>query len=323
MSRNPLSLSLFLPLALTASLLAGAAVADVPRVATDIAPVHSLVARVMEGAGSPDLVVSPGASPHEYSLRPSQAAALQAADLVFRVSPDLMPWLDDSIETLARDASVTTLLEVDGTTVLPIRESPLFEAHGHEEEPGHDDLHDGDDHAADADTHGAHDPHAWLSPDNAAVWMDAIAAALSAADPENAGVYSANAAAGQDELAALSSDIDRILDPVRGREFIVFHDAYRYFEHAFDFPASGAIAISDATDPGPAAIAAIQTRVAEQGVTCVLSEPQFDPGLVATVMDGSSARMGVLDPLGAGLEPGPDLYSRMLRDLATALAECL
>lgn len=309
---NRVSLSLVL------SVLAGAAVADVPRVATDIAPVHSLVARVMEGVGSPDLIVSPGASPHEYSLRPSQAAALQAADLVFRISPDLMPWLGDSIETLARDASVTTLLDVDGTTVLPVRESPLFAAHGHGEEPGDADAHDGHD-----DEHGAVDPHAWLSPDNAAVWLDAIAGALSAADPENAAAYSANAVAGRDELAALSSDVERILAPVRGRDFIVFHDAYRYFEHAFDFPASGAIAISDASGPSPAAIADIQRRVAEQEITCVLSEPQFDPGIVATVMDGSPARTGVLDPLGTGLEPGPELYPRMLRDLATALADCL
>lgn len=359
MSRNLISLSA------VATLLGGTAMADVPNVAADIAPVHSLVARVMQGVGEPSLIVAPGASPHEYSLRPSEASTLQEADLVFWVSPDLMPWLDDAINTLASDATVTELLEADGTTELSFREDALFEAHVHEdgddhddhdheehadgddhddhdheehaEEAGHDehdheehaegDEHDHDDHA-DADgheghDHGAHDPHAWLSPDNGAVWLNAIAAQLSAADPDNAGAYFANAAAGREELAALSAEINAILDPVRGRNFIVFHDAYQYFETAFDFPASGAISVSDASDPSPARIAEIQARVAEQGVTCVLSEPQFNPGIVAAVMEGSEANTGVLDPLGSDLEPGQDLYGNVLRNLATALADCL
>jgi len=363
MSRNLACLSV------AATLLGGTAMADVPRVAVDIAPVHSLVARVMQGVGDPSLIVAPGASPHEYSLRPSEAAALQEADLVFWVSPDLTPWLEGAIETLAGSATVTELLEVDGTTELPFREGALFEAHAHEDDEhadeehaheehaegedhaghdheehaegedhaGHDHEehaegedhagHDHEEHAADGDhaghDHGEHDPHAWLSPDNGAVWLNAIAAQLSAADPDNAGAYFANAAAGREELAALSAEIDGILDPVRGRNFIVFHDAYQYFETAFDFPASGAISLSDASDPSPARIAEIQARVVEQGVTCVLSEPQFDPGIVATVMDGSDARTGVLDPLGSDLEPGPDLYNNVLRNLATTLAGCL
>ena len=372
MSRN------LIPLSVAASLLGGTAVADVPNVAADIAPVHSLVARVMQGVGEPSLIVAPGASPHEYNLRPSEAAALQDADLVFWVSPDLTPWLDGAIDTLAGDATVTELLEVDGSTELPFREGALFEAHSHgdeghddhdheahdhddehdghdHDEHAHDDDHDGHDneeHAKDAEhddydhkehdhdheehdheehadhghdghDHGDHDPHAWLSPDNGAVWLNAIAAELSAADPDNAGAYFANAAAGREELAALSAEINGILDPVRGRNFIVFHDAYQYFEAAFDFPASGAISVSDAADPSPARIAEIQARVAEQGVTCVLSEPQFDPGIVDAVMDGSEANTGVLDPLGSDLEPGPDLYGNVLRNLATALADCL
>jgi len=190
--------------------------------------------------------------------------------------------------------------------------------HGHKD---HEEHAEGDGHAG--HDHGAHDPHAWLSPDNGAVWLNAIAAKLSAADPDNAGAYFANAAAGREELATLSAEINGILDPVRGRNFIVFHDAYQYFEAAFDFPASGAISVSDASDPSPARIAEIQARVTEQGVTCVLSEPQFDPGIVAAVMDGSDARTGVLDPLGSDLEPGPDLYGNVLRNLATALADCL
>jgi len=155
------------------------------------------------------------------------------------------------------------------------------------------------------------------------VWLDAIAAKLSAADPDNAGAYFGNAAAAKQELAAVSAEINATLEPVRGMSFVVFHDAYQYFETAFDFPASGAISLSDATDPSPARIAEIQGRIAEEGIDCVLAEPQFDPGIVATVMDGTEASTAVLDPLGSDLEPGPDLYPKLLRNLATSLAGCL
>lgn len=329
MSRNLASLSF------AASIFAGTALADVPQVAIDVAPVHSIVARVMQGVGTPSLIVAPGASPHEYRLRPSEAAALQNADLVFWVSPDLTPWLEDAIDTLAAQAKVVELLDSDGTTKLEMREGASFDAHDHgHDEKAHEDHTEegeGEDHAehekhddhANHDDHGEYDPHAWLSPQNGSTWMNAVAAALSAVDPDNAGAYYANAATAQQELAALSTEIDGILDPVRGGKFIVLHDAYQYFETAFDFPAAGAISLSDAADPGPARISEIQARVADQGIVCVLSEPQFNEGIVTAVMDGTQANTGVLDPLGSDLEPGADLYRQLLRNLATTLADCL
>jgi zinc transport system substrate-binding protein len=264
----------------------------------------------MQGLGEPALIVASGASPHEYSLRPSEAGALQDAELVFWIGPDLTPWMEDAIETLATEAAVTSLMDVDGTTELPFREGALFEAHVHDDHDDHDD-------------HGQYDPHAWLSLDNGAVWLNAIAAQLSAADPDNAGTYYTNAATAREEFDTLRTEINDILTPVRGRNFIVFHDAYQYFETSFDLPASGAISISDATDPSPARIAEIQARVKQQDVTCVLSEPQFDPKIVAAVMDGSDAKTGVLDPLGSDLEPSSELYGNVLRNLALALADCL
>ena len=356
MSRKLLSLSF------AATLIGGTAMAEVPNVAVDIAPVHSLVARVMEGVGTPDLIVQPGASPHEYNLRPSEAAALQEADLVFWIGEDLTPWMEDAVETLAGDAAVTTLLEAEGTILLDFREDALFEAHSHshgeQEEHGHDnhaheaghnhdhsehahddhdhdhdhgehaqaDAHDHEDHAGHdhhGHAHGEHDPHAWLSTQNASTWLNLIAAQLSAADPENASTYFANAAAARDEMEALSAEISATLDPVRGGSFIVFHDAYQYFETDFDFAASGAISIGDASDPGPARIAEIQGRIRDEGVDCVLAEPQFNPGIVEVVLDGTEANTGVIDPLGAALEPGSELYPQLLRNMATTLAECL
>lgn len=307
---------------LLATLMAGNAFADTPRVSVDIAPVHSLVARVMDGVGTPDLIIQSGASPHEYNLRPSEAKALQEADLVFWVGPDLTPWLYGSIETLAKDAAVTALLEADGTIELEFRKSALFAAHDHEE-AAHDDDADEEEEGHDAHDHGAHDPHAWLSPQNAMTWLNVIAGRLSSVDPDNAGVYFANATAGRAEIEALISDVNATLAPVRGRQFIVFHDAYQYFEMDFDFPASGAISLSDATDPSPARIAEIQTRIAEQGITCVLAEPQFNPGLVQTVLDGTKARTGILDPLGSDLKLGPTLYPLLIGNMASALADCL
>ena len=346
MSRNLLTLSL------TATLMGETASADAPRVAVDIAPVHSLVTRVMEGVGTPHLIIQAGASPHEYSLRPSEAAALQDANLVFWIGSGLTPWLTDTIETLAPNANVTELLEADGTIELEFREGALFEAHDdhkeddddhadeahddHEEEShddhddekaDHDDHsdddHDDDEAGHDEHEHGNHDPHAWLSPQNAMTWMNVIAGQLSAADPDNAGAYFANAAAGRAEIKVLIGEVTATLDPVRDGRFIVFHDAYQYFETDFNFPASGAISISDASDPSPARIAEIQDRIAEQGIDCVLAEPQFNPGLVATVLEGSNAQTGILDPLGSDLKPGSALYPQLIRNLSTALAGCM
>jgi len=340
-----------LPLALATLTSFGISRADVPSVAVDIAPAHSLVAKVMGDLGKPALVVSPGASPHGYSLRPSEAKALQEADIVFWVSAGLTPWLADSIDTLAAKANSIELIEVDGVNELAFREGALFESHDehhdehhgneshdneHHDDKHHDDSHaeehhdknkgDHDEHASNSEhdhAHGEHDPHAWLDPSNAIVWLDTIARQLSEVDPANAQTYISNAASGKAELEQLVSDVQNILNPVRGRSFIVFHDAYQYFESAFDFAAAGAISLADASDPGPARIKEIQDRVAQANVTCVLAEPQFNPNLVNTVLDGTDASSSVIDPLGSNLETGPDLYTKLIRELALTLADCV
>ncbi len=338
-------------LAISSGLSIGAAQAEAPSVAVDIMPLHSLVARVMDGVGTPDLIVSQGASPHGYSLRPSQAQALQDAQVLFWIGEGLTPWLEGAVETVARSAKSVELLEHPATEKLEFREGALFEHDDHEEhdehEEGHDDHaendeheehaehaedkhadheehaeHEGEDHA-EHDKHGdGHDPHAWLSLANATAWLDIIAQELSEIDPGHAEIYRANAAAARGEMELLTSEVDAILQPVRGNTFVVFHDAYQYFENSFGVFASGAIAIGDASEPSPARIAEIQDRVADQGVSCVLSEPQFNPSLVATVLDGTEAKTAVLDPLGSDLKPGADLYPQLIRNLATSLAEC-
>jgi zinc transport system substrate-binding protein len=278
-------------------------------VVASIAPVHSLTAQVMQGTGAPYLLLPPGASPHDYALRPSDAAALERAALVFWVGPRLEPWLARPLATLATGARVIRLADTPDLTRLVQREGAAFEAH--------------DDGVEAAHTEDETDPHLWLDPLNAKLWLDTIAAALAEADPENRVPYLANTAAAKAELDALATEIDARLAPVRGRPFIVFHDAFHYFERRFSIEAVGAVALSDARAPGPARIARIRERIRAVNAVCLFREPQFRAALVATVAEGTEIRVGLLDPLGTGLQPGPNLYPNLLRDLADSIAGCL
>ena len=315
-----------------------AALADSPRVVADIAPVHSLVSRVMDGIGKPDLIVPNETSPHDYRLRPADAEALENAGLVFWMGEGLTPWMERALESLSGEATIVELLALDETKTLPFREGALFDAHDHSEHDDHDD-HDDHDHDKEHDDHDDHDdhghddhaghdhgefdPHAWLSTDNAKAWLNVIAAKLSSIDPTNAGGYFANASEAIVELDALDKEVDEMLDTVRGGKFIVFHDAYQYFETVYDFPASGAISLSDASDPGAARIAEIANRIESENIQCVLSEPQFNANMVDTVMAGTEAKTEVIDPLGFGIEPGSSLYTKLIKGMATSLVNCL
>jgi len=302
-----------LPLLLAlATTLATPAPAEVPRVVTDIAPVHSLVAQVMGDLGSPGLIVPPGTSFHDAGLRPSDAAALAGADLVIWTGTAAVPFLAGPVATLAGQAAVVALLETPGWEPLPPREGEGFEA-------DHDHDHD---HGA-----GGIDPHAWLDPAVAAAWADTIAEALAGADPEHGAAYRAHAQALRADLARTQEEIAARLAPLAGRPWLAAHDATQYFERAFAIPAAGAIALPDAQAPGPARLAALRARIADGGIACILAEPDTPPrtlALLAGAEDGSDGpRVAVADPDGLGLEPGPGLYGALLTGIAAALEECL
>ena len=297
--------------------LSGMVSADVPQVTTDIPVTHSLVTRVMAGIGTPDLIVNRGASPHDYSLRPSNAASLEAADVVFWISSELTPWLEGALKTLAADAKVIELMDTKASTVLPFRDGATFETHSHRHK--HDeDGHDEDEHAT-----VNIDPHGWLDPDNGKIWLDVIATELSKIDPENTDIYFDNVSQGKTDIDAVISEIDATLATFRGTNFIVYHDAYQYFERRFDVLAAGSISMGDVSDPSPARIAEIRQTVEELDMTCVFSEPQFNPELIATVVDGTKARARVIDPLGTHLTLGADFYLNLLRNIAQTMASCL
>ena len=310
---------------------AGLASAEVPKVSADIAPVHSLVSKVMNGLGKPYLIIPAEASPHEYQLKPSEAKSLQESKLVFWIGEDLTPWLEKGLSTLAKNATITTLLKAEGIELLDFREGALFEAHDHSDHDDHDDHDHGkhkkkddhDDHAGhEGHDHGEHDPHAWLSPGIAKAWLNLIAAKLSEVDPNNASTYFSNASSAIKDLDTLSDEINKILDPIRKEKFVVFHDAYQYFENHFNISASGAISLGDASDPSPARLKEIKERVEKEDIHCVLAEPQYNEGLVKAVIEGTHANNAIIDPLGVSLEIGPNLYDKLIRNLAINLSNC-
>jgi len=298
---------------LNVGLLAGPAAADdgVPVVAS-IKPVHALVAAVMAGAGTPHLVIAGAASPHAYAVRPSDARALADARVVFWVGPQMETALVKPIAALAGDAEVVALADAPGVIALPLRAGGAFDGH----------AHDDADHDS-GDPIGAIDMHLWLDPVNAKAMARAIEAALAEADPANRALYAANADALTAALDALVREVDAVLAPVRDRPFVVFHDAYRYFENRFGLAAAGAITVRPDIAPGARRVAEIRDRIGALGAVCVFTEPQFEPRVIAAVTEGTAARPGILDPLGAGLDPGPDAYFALIRDLAGALADCL
>ena len=305
-------------------------VAEVPRVVTDIAPVHSLVAQVMAGVGAPDLLIDQATSPHHFALRPSQARALQEADLVIWVGDGLSPALSRAIADLSGAGKDISLLLVPQTDLLPIREDARFEAHRHDDhdDHGHDDHghDDHDDHGHDDHIDHPHDdvidPHAWLDPDNAALWLAAIAEELAVADPARAQTYRRNAENAVRQAEQLADQIEGDFATTPPPAFIVFHDAYQYFEDAFDISAQGAISLSDASAPSAARLSEIRTIVAEQGVECLFAEPQFDPDILSAVADAAPVSIAVIDPSGGHIPTGVDFYPALLQDLATGILGC-
>jgi zinc transport system substrate-binding protein len=316
---------------------AGAA-AEIHAVAS-IKPVHSLVAGVMEGVGEPVLLVKGAGSEHSYSLRPSEARALEQAEVVFWVGETMETFLIKPLEALAGDAEVIELWRTPGLTLLPTREGGMWEAHEHGgEQAGADADHGGADrpgahgdageHAevepgAAHRAHGETDMHIWLDPGNAKVLAAAIASALGDADPNNAAVYQANAEHLRRQLDELDRSLHDRLATVADRPYVVFHDAYQYFEHRYGLNAVGAITINPTVRPSAQRLREIHERLEQLEAACVFAEPQFEPTLVDTVIESTSAQTGVLDPLGAALDAGPEQYFQLMNGLADALVDCL
>ena len=298
------------------SALGSASAGAAPQVVASVKPLHGLVAAVMEGVAEPRLLISRG-SPHGYSLRPSEARALRQAELVFWVGPGLEVVLEKPLRTLSAQATVIAMADLPGLVLLPLREGGAWDVDPHlPEDPG------GPRSAAETAAQ-SRNLHIWLDPDNARIMVEAIAAALTRADPPNAARYRRNGAGTLARIEALDRELRQRLAPIGDRAYVVFHDGYHYFERHYGLNAVGSITVSPGRAPGARRLREIRARIAEMGAICVFSEPLFEPALVETVIEGSAARTGTLDPLGTGIAAGPQAYFDLMDALAAALLSCL
>ncbi len=272
------------------------------RVVASIAPIHSLVAGVMEGVGIPKMLVRGGASPHAYALRPSDARALNDADLIIWVGEKLETFLPKVLGSLGKGAEVIKLMQSPQIRLLDARKPGIWE-----------DRHD----------HSGKDPHIWLSPANAKAIARISATALISLDPANAETYAANAKRVAERIEVTARDIAAQLASVADEPFVLFHDSFRYFEDSFGLKPLGAITVDPERMPGAGRLSQLRREVVRLKARCVLREPQFTPRSAAIVAEGTGARIGVIDPLGADLPPGQSLYFKIMQNNARALVACL
>ena len=283
-----------------------------PAVLVDITPTHSLVSMVMGDIGKPELLIDSASNPHDFALRPSDAAKLTNADLIFYTSSTLTPWLSKALESLAQNTPTIELINADGTQLLPLRNNHLF---SHAEHPGHEEH--------DESSGQVYDPHAWLDPAIAIVWIERIADQLADADSANATAYQKNAGRAIKNLHLLTQDIMLELTGLDTVPYLVFHDSYQYFETKFNLQPTASISLGDGTQPGISQIRALQAVIKSSQARCVFSEPQYSERLVNTVVSGTGVQSKQLDPLGFGLEIGQELYPKLIKNLASSLYECL
>jgi zinc transport system substrate-binding protein len=302
-------------LMLAASAGAAGAAGELKVVAT-IKPIHSLLSGLMEGVGTPTLLVEGAASPHSFALKPSAVRAINAADVFVRVSETLEPFTGKVVRALPDSVRLVTLEEAPGIKLLDRRSNGAFEPHRHGPEPDSDtDAHEL--------PHGGKDGHIWLDPDNAKAIVAYLAEVLAAAKPEAAERLRANAQKVNARIDALAASLETDLRPLRDKPFVVFHDAYQYFERRFGLDAAGAITMSPDLQPSAKRLTELRRRIKSLAAVCVFAEPLFQPNLVAAVTEGTRARSGTLDPNGSLLEPGPDLYFDLMRNMGNGLKACL
>ena len=314
------------------------------KVVASIKPIHSLISYVMDGVGTPGLLVDGSSSPHTFQLKPSHATMLQEADIVFWIGEDLESFLETPLESIAKDAKQVTLMESEDIEMLKFREKNVFDDHDdhgdehddhdehgdehdeHEEHEEHGDEHDEhedehDDHAHhDGHNHGEFDIHFWLDPEIAKTIVQIAAKEISEIDPANASRYEANAAKALNKL-------DQLINDTRGKinkdaTYVVFHDAFQYFEQRFGIEVIGALTVNPEILPGAKQLAEIREVIEHEAVNCLFSEPQFNPTIAETIASDTGVKAAVLDPLGAELEPGKDLYFDLISDMASSFESC-
>lgn len=284
-----------------------------PQVLVTIKPIHALVSEIMQEVGTPTLLLQGGESPHSYSLKPSQVKQLYQANLVVWVGPGIEKFLEKPLSMLNSNITVLRLFDVEGLKLLKVRDSIAWEDHSHH-------------HASYSEESGQpeeFDQHFWLDPQNAQIIVKAVSKALSKIDPLSATRYQDNAIRLLEQLKQLDDELQTQLIPVKNKNFLVFHDAYQYFENRYELSAVGIINLHPEQNSSAKHLHELRESIKTQKVQCVFSEPQFAPTLVATVIENTAVRQGILDPLGIDLPVGSEVYFMLLRRLAKSLRDCL
>jgi zinc transport system substrate-binding protein len=303
------------------------------KVIASIKPLHSLVSYVMDGVGTPGILVDGSSSPHTFQLKPSHATMLQEADIVFWIGEDLESFLETPLESIAANSRHITLMESDEIELLKFREKNIFG--GHDDHDDHGDEHDehadehGDEHDEHADehddhhdghAHGEHDIHFWLDPEIAKTIVKIVTRELSEIDPSNASTYESNSTKAINEIDQLISDTKSKINS--NASYVVFHDAYQYFEKRFGVEVVGALTVNPEVLPGAKQLSEIREVIEHENINCLFSEPQFNPSIAETIAKDTGVKAAVIDPLGAELNPGKDLYFDLIGNIASSFESC-
>ena len=296
------------------------------KVITSIKPLHSLVSYVMDGIGAPDILVDGSSSPHTFQLKPSHATMLQEADIIFWIGEDLESFLETPLESIARNSKHIALMESDEIKLLKFREKNIFSGHDdhdeHEEHADeHGDEHEGhDDHDEHGHAHGEYDMHFWLDPEIAKTIVKIVTRELAELDPTNASTYKSNSTKALNEIDQLISDAKSKIN--RDAKYVVFHDAFQYFEKRFGVEVIGALTVNPEVLPGAKQLSEIREVIEHENVNCLFSEPQFNPSIAETIARDTGIKAAIVDPLGAELDLGKDLYFDLIGDIASSFESC-
>lgn len=315
-----------------------------PNVVVSIKPLHSLTSGVMKGVGTPELLLDGSTSPHDFNLKPSQAKSIQNADLIIWIGEGLEAFLVKSLGNLEGKTNTLEAMDLESISLLDYRDHEEHDGHKEKEHDDHDDHAKHDDHAEhdhedhkDHDDHakeenhehehahgeGGKDPHIWLDIDNAKTITAEIAKTLSKSDPENAQTYTDNAKKMIGRLAKLDNELQKTIEDNRSKKYVVFHDAYQYFEKHFGLEQAVSVTLNPEVQPSAARIKELQHEVEENKISCLFSEPQFSPKVLKVVAENTTASISTLDPLGSEIDKGEDQYFTMMRNMANSFDECL
>ena len=287
------------------------------KVVVSIKPFHSLVSTVMQGVSEPALLLNGNNSPHTYSLRPSAAVKLQNADLVFWGGENLEGFLAKPIHSLAAGARVVSFEDTPGLILRSFRSVNEWQELDPESENYQDHVK-----KRKINRLPGNDPHIWLDPLNAQKITQYLVQILSEFDPENAQTYHSNGKKTILRLSDLNIQLETKMSSVSSKPYIVFHDAYQYFEKRYQLNPIASVTVSSGTSTSVGRLIDIRKKIKIKKVLCIFTEPQFSPKLVQTVISGTAVKKGILDPIGTSISPGPEMYFTLLNNISHSISTC-